>query len=211
MTSGAHASARITPRPIPLGDVLEKACARIYARTVRNGDCIEWTGAKDADGYGLVFIRHRDRYFAHRLTYTQAKGPMSDELTIDHLCRNRACVNPEHLEAVAAGVNTLRGESPSAKNARKQRCKCGREYVRVPGGDRRCKVCLAAVNKRYQQKHRARYATRRMRQYAENLASGRCVRCWQPNDQQPRVQCSSCAAKDAKRAAERRLRAKENA
>jgi hypothetical protein len=84
--------------------------------------------------------------FGHRVSYEAFKGPIPDGLTIDHLCRNRACVNPEHLEPVTMRVNCLRGESPAAVHARKTHCPKGHEYsaentYRHKGNHRMCKLC----------------------------------------------------------------------
>ena len=82
---------------------------------------------------------------AHRFAYTEAKGAIEDGLTIDHLCRVKACVNPSHLEAVTLRTNILRGENTAAKNARKTHCHRGHPFneentYRVPGG-RACRQC----------------------------------------------------------------------
>lgn len=83
---------------------------------------------------------------AHRVAYEIVKGPIPKGLQIDHLCRVPACINPNHLEAVTAQVNTLRGVSPAAQQARQTHCKRGHELnavnmVRYGDGHRRCKTC----------------------------------------------------------------------
>lgn len=83
---------------------------------------------------------------AHRVFYEHHVGPIPLGLTIDHLCKVTRCVNPDHLEPVTQRVNTLRGDGPSAVNARKTHCPHGHEYtpdntyVRKAGG-RICKTC----------------------------------------------------------------------
>ena len=109
--------------------------------------CWEWLGPKDWDGYGLFRRNTTTSARAHRLSYEFLIGPIPDGLVIDHLCRNRACMNPAHMEPVTNGTNVLRGYSGSAKNARKTHCKRGHplsgENLRVNGnaGERICRIC----------------------------------------------------------------------
>lgn len=110
-----------------------------------NTGCWLWVRAKSVDGYGRIKI-DGENVSAHRTSYAAYLGPIPEGLTIDHLCRTRLCVNPDHLEAVPMGVNVLRGMNTAAQNARKTHCKRGHAleggnlYVtRV--GERRCKQC----------------------------------------------------------------------
>ncbi len=122
---------------------------RLYDK-VRVGDgCWEWTGATSPTGYGHLPVRttvnEPREVLAHRFVYELLVGPIPDGLDIDHLCRNRACVRPSHLEPVPPRENILRGEGPSAHNARQTHCARGHEFTaantRVHAGRRYCRAC----------------------------------------------------------------------
>ena len=87
---------------------------RIHERSRRSENgCIEWTGARDRYGYGkinLVIDGRRRQTGAHRAAWLAEVGDIPGELMIDHLCRNRACVNLEHMELVTGVENTRHGE-----------------------------------------------------------------------------------------------------
>jgi len=114
------------------------------------GNCWVWYGSKDRQGYSRIQINKRS-YIGHRLMYEYYHGDIDPNLTIDHLCRNHACVNPEHLEQVTLRENILRGDTIASHNSRKTHCPFGHEYSGTDNrGKRICKICKSkAVLKIY--------------------------------------------------------------
>lgn len=110
--------------------------------------CWPWTGARGYgpdSGYGYAQWHGRS-IGAHRVAALVAGKTAGSGQVIDHLCRNRLCVNPAHLEVVSPKENTLRGEGPTALNARKTECVrghpfSGRNLIRRPNGQRDCRAC----------------------------------------------------------------------
>lgn len=116
------------------------------SRFERTDGCWEWKGGKFSWGYGR-YQQDGQVHMAHRLAYEIFVGPIPDELQLDHLCRNRGCVNPAHLEPVTRRENILRGEAPPAANARKKHCVRGHKLegqnLLMSAGKRQCRACMA--------------------------------------------------------------------
>lgn len=96
--------------------------------------CIEWTGGLNGAGYGQFYRGGKSsssetgKGYAHRYAYEHYVGPIPEGMHLDHLCRNRKCCNPEHLEPVTPRENVLRGVAPAAEHAKKTRCPAGHKY-----------------------------------------------------------------------------------
>lgn len=118
---------------------------RFFSKVKFTQFCWEWESNKQKLGYGL-FKLEKSNVLAHRFSYELFKGKIPEGLTIDHLCRNRGCVNPGHLECVTHKENVLRGEGPTAINAKKKKCNKGHSLegdnlITYPSGKRWCRIC----------------------------------------------------------------------
>jgi hypothetical protein len=89
---------------------------RLFARIDATGDCWEWTGFKTPFGYGVMKYNNQNRY-AHRRVWEHLVGPIGEGLELDHLCKNRGCVNPDHLDPVTHAENTRRSAASAAMTA----------------------------------------------------------------------------------------------
>jgi hypothetical protein len=112
--------------------------------------CWRWTGFIDKGGYGRIQEGRRSGavLYAHRIAYEQVHGAVPEGCELDHLCRNRWCCNPDHLEAVSHRVNVLRGYAPTIQIHRSTTCSRGHEwneentyYIKGYPGKRQCRAC----------------------------------------------------------------------
>jgi len=126
---------------------------RFFKKVLKTNSCWLWIGAtaggKYGD-YGVIRFKNRQTY-AHRASYEYFKELIPPKMQIDHLCRNRSCVNPDHLECVSQQENLLRGDGYTAMNARKTHCKRGHEFTLENTCRktkwRRCKICMRNYNR----------------------------------------------------------------
>lgn len=148
---------------------------RLMDRTQRTSTCWYWTGSINGDGYGTFTVYgyrvgvRRNTVGAHRLVYEAMVGLIPVGLELDHRCRVRHCVNPAHLEPVPKRVNILRGEGPTAANARKTHCING--HLLPLTQDRHCRECAVERASEHKGANRARYNARRRDLRAQRRAA----------------------------------------
>lgn len=191
---------------IPKRTVAQRFAANIDA-SVGNDACWPWRGTLYTQGYGLIYFAGKNKK-AHRVGYEMFNGPVPEGLCLDHLCRNRACVNPAHLEPVTPRENLLRGASFSATNAAKTHCKRGHELIGENvtinrHGHRNCQTCAREWRKSrraYSNEHRNAWRA----QKADELnARARAKRAANPEE-------TKAKAKAAYERNRERIRARQN-
>jgi hypothetical protein len=135
---------------------------RLSQKFIQTDGCWPWSGATTGkeNAYGLIW--NNGKYnLAHRVMYEIYVGEIPAGFDIDHLCRNKLCVNPMHLEAVSHRENMLRADV-GAHNKAKTHCPKGHEYsqtnTRITHGSRSCRMCESIYNKKRWEKYKAKEA-----------------------------------------------------
>jgi hypothetical protein len=131
---------------------------RFWSKVDSTGECWTWTSVQRR-GYGRFWLNGRYEE-AHRIAFGLINGAIPEGLTLDHLCRNRSCVNPAHLEPVTMRENLMRGASPSAVNAQKTHCLRGHPFdgsnlIIRKRRDRDCVQCSRQREKAAYERRRA--------------------------------------------------------
>jgi len=126
-----------TPRP---------AEERFWEKVDASGDCWEWMASRNNLGYGSFRGGRGGTCRAHRFAYEALVGPIPSGYQLDHLCRNRRCVNPDHLEAVTSSENLRRSAHPSVRRRHDLHCQRGHAFAGTNlghdrHGQRYCKEC----------------------------------------------------------------------
>lgn len=119
-----RAAARLLPLTLPPEEV-----ARFWSSVDKGEGCWIWMGVRNELGYGIFTTRHK-KLRAHRVSLVLAGVDLPEDKVVDHLCRNKACVNPAHLRVVTPTVNARENSvSPSATNRQKLRCAKGHLFT----------------------------------------------------------------------------------
>ena len=126
--------------------------------------CWTWTGARNSKGYGSVGVNGKSQ-LAHRVAYELLVGEIPAGLQIDHLCRNKACCNPAHLEPVTAKVNTRRAiEAVSGGRCKRGHAVAGPNLVIFQRGEweyRACRMCRITLQREARERKRGGTRLRR--------------------------------------------------
>jgi hypothetical protein len=139
---------------------------RFWKKVVKQDGCWIWIGSKGVNGYGHFNIKRGVKIGAHRIAYELLKTAIPEGLEIDHLCRTRDCVNPDHMEPVTHAENMRRstaGRNLGPMHRAKTHCPGGHPYdlentYLCPNGARQCRICRREADRRYKASRKLRKA-----------------------------------------------------
>jgi len=138
--------------------ISESEQKRFWSKVDKTDGCWFWKAATLQNGYGVFNLRGTIAY-AHRIAYLAAKGTISETLVVDHICRTRNCVNPNHMREITRGENVSIG-----RNALREKTHCvnghpfsGHNMCRVGRRQyRACRICHQRRNEEYRRRLRQR-------------------------------------------------------
>lgn len=148
-------SVEVSTRALNSGQTAHCGCSprrrtpdeRFWPKVEKTATCWLWRGAVNQGGYGVFRSGEGNKnVLAHRYAYTMEVAAVAEGLDLDHLCRVRNCVNPNHLEPVTRAENLRRGDRPKRKKPLKSACVRGHDFVEgnmviIKNGWRRCLLC----------------------------------------------------------------------
>lgn len=134
------------------------ATDKFWGRVIATGVCWYWSGHLKRDGYGLAYDGIKTRQ-AHRMAYELLIGPIPDGLVLDHLCRVKRCVNPDHLEPVTNAENIRRGQLAMGRGVGATHCPQGHAYddentYTDRNGYRYCRTCQRQQTREWRDRQR---------------------------------------------------------
>jgi len=128
---------------------------RFNSKWIKVHDCHLWQAPLDRDGYGTFFFRKFNRR-VHRVAWFMLHGAIPKGMVVNHTCRKRNCVNPQHLQIMSPVENSMRDStSVGYINSQKTHCPYGHILDRKYGKQRYCSVCSREKSKRLRRKWKA--------------------------------------------------------
>lgn len=145
---------------------------RWYKSFEKTKTCWIWTAFIGSNGYGRFWAK-RKLWLAHRFAFMLSGRLIPSGFVVDHVCRNRLCVNPDHLRKITSRENTLNGIGITAIRARRESCDKGHPWAKTvirinpKTGGRQCEVCRLAGHDEYLRKNGDKIKATRKRRWAE--------------------------------------------